>query len=154
VYFWKIESLKRDLIAGALSERERLHYLLWLGGVTTAAYAIPLGPPNVWDHAYSVVMVLGFILGTVYLYYCNHGRSGSDFLTRYVSLSWVFGIRFTVLVSLPTIVAGLIAESLLLGAVPEDSTFFESALSALLEVGYFMRLGRHFSEVSSSRVAA
>ena len=153
VYFWRLERLKQDLIAGTVSERSSLSYLLWFVGVTTALYAIPLGELNVWDHVDSIVVVLGFLLGTLYLYRCNLGDSGDDFLTRFVSLGWVFSIRFTVLTAIPAVSAGLIIESFLSGGIPEHSTAFESAVLALLEAGYYLRLGHHFSEVSSVRVA-
>ncbi len=154
MYFWRIEKLKQDLVAGAVSERSSLLYLLWFGGITTALYLIPLGQLNIWDHVDSAVIVLAFIVGTVYLYRCNLGPSGQDFLLRYISLGWVYSVRFTFLVGIPVIAAGLVAEALLYGEVPQDSTPFESAVLALLEVAYFIRLGHHFSAVSSTRVAA
>ena len=154
MYFWKLNALKQELVSGSVTERERLLYLLWLGSVNTAAYAVPLGELNFWDHVDSAVTVLGFLLGTWYLYYRNRGSFGRDFLTRYVSMNWVFGIRFTVLVGLPAIFAGLIVEFALLGDVPGNSTAFESAVLGLVEVVYFLRLGYHFGQVSSARVAA
>ena len=78
-----------------LSERESLFYLLWLVGTTTAAYAIPLGELNLWDHVDSATTVVATVAGAIYFYSCNGGASGTEFLARYVSLNWVVGIRFT-----------------------------------------------------------
>lgn len=87
MYFWKLSALKRELAAAHLGEREALLYLLWLGGLATAGYALPIEDPNLWDHVDSAFTVAIFLLGAIYLYRCNGGASGTDFLGRYLSLT-------------------------------------------------------------------
>lgn len=154
MYFWRIARLKSELAASAVGQREAVLYLLWLGGITTVASSFPLGEFNVWDYVDSATMILAFLLGTLYLFSCNGGAAGSSFLVRYVSLSWVFGVRFMVIAGIPTIVAVLLAEDLLLpGSVREVTAPWESLSLVALEVGYYLRLGHHFREVANARAA-
>jgi len=152
LYFWRISQLKNELAASTVGQRESLLYLLWLGGVFTFASSFPLGDLNIWDYIDSAMMVLTFLFGTLYLFYCNGGAVGSSFLVRYVSLNWVFGVRFTGLVGIPITVAVLIAEEYLLpGGVPEVTTPWESLSLVALEVVFYLRLGSHFRDVANAR---
>lgn len=154
MYFWNIESLKRDLVFDGLGDRESFLYLLWLGSVTAALYAIPFGEENLWDHIDSVVGIAAIGIGTYWLYRCNGGAEGSEFLARWVSLSWVFGIRFTV-VAIGVVVVLLVGiEFVFPGTIREESTPVESAGAALVEVVYYWRLGHHVRAVSSVSRAA
>jgi len=154
LYFWRIAELKSELAASTVDQRESLLYLLWFGGVTTLASSLPLGEFDVWDYVDSATMLLAFLFGTLYVFSCNGGAAGSSFLVRYVSLNWVFGIRFIVLAAIPTIVAVMMAEEWLLpGGVPEVTTPWESLSMAGLEVGFYLRLGRHFRDVANARAA-
>jgi len=154
MYFWNIESLKRDLVFDGLGDRESFLYVLWLGLVTAALYAIPFGEQNVWDHIDSAVGIVAIGVGTYWVYRCNGGAEGSEFLARWVSLSWVFGIRFTVvaIVVAVALVAGI--ELLFPGTIREESTPVESVGVALVEIVYYWRLGHHVSAVSSVSRAA
>ncbi|MGD2063883.1 MAG: hypothetical protein PVF51_09935 [Nitrospirota bacterium] len=147
MYFWDVESLKRDLSAGRVDERDSFLYLLCLGGATLAAGAVPLDAVNVWDQLDALVGAAGFLAGTAYIFRRNGGSGGSDFLTRYLSMCWVFGIRFTILVTIPTLVAVFVLEGLEFGDVSDGSTPIESAVLAVLEIAFYLRLGRHFSDL-------
>jgi len=152
MYFWDVQSLKRDLSMGRVGERDSFLYLLCLGGVTLAAGAVPLHTLNVWDYVDALVGAAVFMGGTAYVFSQNGGSRGSDFITRCLSMCWVFGIRFTILVTIPTLMGVLVFEGLEFGEISDGSTPIESAVLAVLEIVFYLRLGRHFSDlVASSR---
>jgi len=153
VYFWKLQSLKQDLIGARLSQRQSCLYLLCLGGLTMLGYSIPADPLGLWDHVVSAIAITGFLLGTMYLYRCNGGAAGADFLSRYVSMNWVFGIRFLILLALPAMFATVGVELLLTDDVPDHTTPVEASVSAVLALCYFWRLGHHFSHVAERGAA-
>ncbi len=149
VYFWNIESLKSDLCCGRVSDRDALYYVLWLGGLTTISYSVlSLGDQNVWDHVNAAFSLAAFLVGVPYVFRRNGGSASTDFLLRFVSLGWVFGIRFLVRIGIPVIIAALVLEKLLLGEVPDVSTPYESLAYAGLEVAYFLLLGTHMFQCS------
>lgn len=151
MYFWRIGRLEEDLAASRVGERESLHYLLWLGGATTVASLLPVEYSNLWDHLDAAAMLLVFLVGTGWTFARNGGTGGRDFLVRYVSLSWVFGIRFVVLVAMPVIVLLFVAEAWLLpGGVPASTTPWEWIAFAALDVAFYLRLGEHFREVATA----
>jgi hypothetical protein len=154
LYFWRIAQLKNELAAASVGQRESLLYLLWLGGVTTAAASLPLGEFNTWEYVDSATTLLAFLFGTLYVFSCNGGVAGRGFLVGYVSLNWVLGIRFLVLAAIPTIAAVVVVEAWLMpGGVPEATTPWESLSLVVLEVGFYVRLGHHFREVAAARAA-
>ena len=150
MYFWRIARLREDLVASRVGERESLGYVLWFGGVTTLLSSLPLGEFNLWDYVDVVTMFAAFLIGTAYVFRCNGGSSGREFLTRYVSLNWVFGIRFFFLVAIPVFAAVLVIQSYLPGGLPLETTPWESGTLAALEGVFYFGLGQHFKKVAAA----
>jgi len=156
VYFWNIEALKSSLRAGGMEDRSAIRYLLCLGGVTLAGYSVLplLGRRNAWDTIDEVVWLVAFLAGTYFVYRRNGGAAGRDFLPRFLSLTWVFGIRFSVMVTLPCVASVVVLETLIFGSVPELTTPYESAVNAGLAIVYVFGLARHVAACSAGGIAA
>jgi hypothetical protein len=148
MYFWNITALKEDLIADSVTERNRLGYFLWSGGMYVLG-AFPLGDANMWDRLDWVGMLIVFVFGSLYAYRCNALGDGRDFLTRIIALGWVFGVRFTVSIVIPVVIAAFVIEEIAMGEVAETTTPFQTAALILLEVVFYWRLGHHVKDVAS-----
>ncbi len=149
MYFWNLEALKQELRAGHLGNEAALRYLLWYGGVVLVAFTFPYA--DSWTHwvtpAWLAVEILVFVLGTLRVYRLNGSALGTDFLGRYVSLSWVFGLRFIVLVSIPATVALVLCESMVIGDDAEGDTVLGALVGIGLSAAYYWRLGDHFEDL-------
>jgi Ca2+/H+ antiporter len=151
MYFWRIEDLKYSLVVKPPSQLESLKYLAALL-IAKACLAMEIvvhnslvHPDPAWripDLTASIVGPLSGIVGIVYCFVKNGGRTGSSFLQRLVALYWVMVIRFTVIVFVPSaVLLALICRSasrLVLVLWP---------VSVILVVLFYWRLGSHFADV-------
>lgn len=145
MYFWRIDRLKVDLATGGLSQSEQLKYVVAevaLAGLAT----IPLLEPNWFDVLGALLGVVIMVGGTFYVYRCNGGAAGDDFIVRYTSLGLVAFLRFVVLVLLPVLAAYLVVMELTLG-VSDETSLSEVLLTAATLFVYFFLLGRHVAEL-------
>ncbi len=146
MYFWKIDKLKNDLLKKPLSESESFKYLL----ATLVVYSlgmIPFLENNIWDVYSAIIITLITAIGAYYIYKCNKGASGNNFLQKYFSIGWVVGIRWMVFIALPIMVIFYIVKALL-SDIPSYTTFTDVILVHLLYIQYFWLLGKHIKEVS------
>lgn len=145
MYIWRIEDLKRDLKQGSLSEKESLKYLL-IFLFFTSLEAIPMEGSNKWDLYSAIAFGVITILGTWYLYICNGGEQGKDFVQRYLSLGLVVAIRWTVFVFLPLFIIYLVV----FGGVEMQSgetTFPYMLFGTFAVLTYYVLLAKHFKDV-------
>lgn len=148
MYFWNISQLKKDLKESPLPESENLKYLLpniALYGVWWIPFWIST---NIWDLYSALLMIIIMIVGTYYLYLCNHWASGKDFLSKQLSISWVVGIRWTVLLFLPSLILyGIVMESFG-GGIPENTTWIDMIFQNFLYTIAFWLIGKHMKDVA------
>ena len=145
MYIWKIEDLKKDLKQGPLSEKESFKYLLaFLFFVSLGA--IPMEGSNKWDLYSALAFGAITILGTWYLYICNGGEQGKNFVERYLSLGLVVAIRWTVFIFLPLFIVYLIAfgEMEMQSGETTSSYMVFGTLTALTYYGLLMK---HFKDL-------
>ena len=151
MYIWRIESLKKDLKEGPLSEKENFLYLLLLLVLGTIALFPVIGSvSNHWDVYIAILTVAMTILGTWYLYKINGGNDGIRFVERYLALGWVVLVRYSVFVGIPTLI---IYAVFIVGTMDPNSTEviqstkYDFYLSFILGVAYYWLLGKHFKDV-------
>jgi len=85
MYFWKIDKLNQELIAGDLTEHETFKYLL----ASTVLYSLAMiqySNPNQFDTWSGLLSGLVGILGLFFIYRCNGGRNGKNIVIRYLSI--------------------------------------------------------------------
>ncbi len=149
MYFLQLDSLKRDLAARAISEREALPYYLWLGGLSLLAPTLAVGNRNLWDIATDVGVCAVFLVGTVLAYGRNRAAGGHDFFIRYICLSWVVGLRVT-LVSVFAALPGVLLEAYVLGEFPEHTTPFETSFVIGTIAILYWRIVVHIESVAET----
>ena len=146
MYFLNINALKQQLKDPGLTEIDSLKYLLLLSLIGM----LPIPKPPYFTTGtflYYVVGTIIFVLGTLYCYQKNGGPSGTDFLKRYIALSWVLAIRF-----LPII---LLFGLLMALGVFSRLTFSEQKVIVLFiiysfSIIYFWRIAHHMEDISPS----
>ncbi len=150
MYFWKIENLKKDLIKGSLSENESFMYLmatLIIYGFST----IPLLDSTMWDVYAGLVGFVLQIIGAYYVYKCNKGSSGNNFLQKYLSIGWVLGIRWLIMVLIPFVAVYIVCGWL--AAVMYDVDilqydFLNLFILSLFSISYYWLFGKHMKDVA------
>ncbi|MDP3986959.1 MAG: hypothetical protein Q8P81_01915 [Nanoarchaeota archaeon] len=146
MYFWKINRLKSDLLKKPLSESESFKYL-FATLILLSLVTIPFLENNIWDVYSAIIATIITAMGVYYIYKCNKGAKGKNFLQRYISIGWVMGIRWSVLIALPIIAIYLIVMALS-GGIPDYTTLAEVIFFNLLHISYFWFFGKHIKEVS------
>lgn len=154
IYFWKIKRLKYELASSRQSARHTLVYLACILGIQIGLRMLAhfIGePPSLWDHLDLGVFL--FLLGTggVYCFFANGGKSGRDFISRYISLAWVFGVRFAVMVELPLTFCLYDIPSIFI-EMPVQTQWYDVVLSMTLRLTFYFFLARHIQDVAHGRV--
>lgn len=150
MYWWNIKALKKELLAGPLSEAKIFPYLL-ASTIVVSLMLIPV--TGEWvetqlDVYNALIGVVITALGTYYAYRCNGGATGKNFLQHYFSLGWVVGIRLGVMVMIPAFLLlflVLAAQEGYTGA----TTWGDIIFITLLSLFYFWRLGKHIKDVAT-----
>lgn len=147
MYWWKIDNLRTDLVNGRLSERARFQYLLIFVVLTAVAMEYPLiaHQPNLWDRVFLVVAFSLDVLGTIWLYRVNGGSRGRGFLERYLSLGWVFLVRFFVF-SAPVLLVVYIGGELA-GVLTDETGLFDVVVMTAWYAFFLVGLGSQFRRV-------
>src|SRR3989344_3329429 len=146
MYFWKIEKLKNDLLKKPLSESESFKYLF----ATTVLYSLGMTPfleNSIWDVYSAIITALITAIGVYYVYKCNKGASGSNFLQKYLSMGWVVGIRWSVFVMIPLMIVYFVIVAIL-SSIPDNTTLSDLLFFNLLYIQFFWLLGKHIKEVA------
>lgn len=155
IYFWEIDQLKSDLATKGLPRRHVWIYLsaILLVLIATEGFSIQiLGATNIWDRIDSGIFTIFLILGTTYCYYVNGGPEGKDFADRYISLAWVFGVRYTVLIAIPSALCLLIVLATSVG-LTDETVWYEVLFSGLLTLLFYCLLSAHIRDVALNRVS-
>ncbi|MBR9788621.1 MAG: hypothetical protein GYB40_11860 [Vibrionaceae bacterium] len=114
MYLWNIEALKRDIVGGRFTEKDRFIYALIYIVFSAVAFEYiqdsDTEHSNVWDQVEAIANIVVVLAGTYFAYRANGADSGSDFLGRYFSLGFVVTIRFLALL-VPIVILRLMYES-------------------------------------------
>lgn len=148
MYFWNIDKLKADLRERQLTERETFKYLM----ATQLLYGLAMIPYikyNIWDIYSAIVALLVTFIGVYYIYKCNNGAAGSNLLQRYLALSWVVGIRYSVLLMLPVSIVFYVAVETY-SDIPNYTTPFDVLFGNALFVVFYVLVGKHIKDLSKS----
>lgn len=155
MYFWNITQLKSDLASEGLPRRDLLLYLAAILAVQALAYFLPSGSggeATIWDKIDYGVFLASLILGTACCYSVNGGSKGKAFPERYVSLAWVFGVRYALGVVIPSFVGLYLALSLFTD-LPDKTVWYEVLLNALLSLFFYVFLASHMRDVALNRIS-
>jgi len=149
VYFVNINSLKRDLSFGSLDQRDVAIYIFLVGG------AILPSRPLLFDISgslplVSIIMLAHVVIHAIGVFACYraNGRAGGlRFAERFLSLSWVVGLRVFLCTLLPVVGLRLFAEHL----YPDSSQLVREGLIELPVTALaYWRLQFHFRSLEVS----
>ncbi len=148
MYFWKIERLKADLKTGVLPQNEQFGYVL-AHTVLWSVGSIQYLNNNWYDVLSGFTIMAVVILGTIYVYGSNSGRNGDRFLERFISIGWVLGIRFLVIVFIPAMILFFIVYGLIFH-VPDETGIVEVIFMTVLVGLYYLWFGYHVRQVAAN----
>ncbi|WP_152996235.1 hypothetical protein [Pseudoalteromonas sp. H105] len=146
MYFWKIESLKSDLREGNLTQSNDLKYLAGTLVLFVLA-SFPSDTVNLFDYFNILLGVLSVICGTALCFFANGGNQGSDFLRRYLSISWVVGIRLLV-TTVPIFILIYVVVELAGYGFSEETNSLDLALQTVFSVFYYWRVIHYIKQIS------
>ena len=147
MYFWNIEKLKQDIKNGGLSESMQFKYfLIWI--ILTIFAELSYVDSNFSDIKYEFATDLLFtILGTIYLYKCNGGANGKDFLQKYISIGLVVFFRIILY-----FIAFMILLTILLAFSEISDAQYDNLvnyiITPILLLVYYWRAGIHIKDVA------
>ena len=158
MFFWNVAALKRQLASGALPPRAGLRYtiaglislsVLWEIGWRTATPAMAV------DNVAAVANLAVLVFGTLVVYAANGGDRGTDFLGRFLSLSWVVGVRIFVGLIAAIFVAGIVAELRAPGSLdaPGSIEHMSAILVVLFNAFFYWRLAVHIRQVAFAQAS-
>ncbi len=94
MHFVKINNLKADIAENGVPPRDSLKYIILL--MLLVSFPFPFGNMQieVFNGIYWIINSVILIVCTIYCYQKNGGDSGINFLSRYLSITFVVSIRF------------------------------------------------------------
>ncbi|MBK8814808.1 MAG: hypothetical protein IPN42_04530 [Methylococcaceae bacterium] len=93
--------MKAELTARAVSEGKSFFYFIAIIGFDCLQFTLvrlstaPV-PLSDWEHVDSLSTFVLTVLGLIFLFWCNGGIRGKDFVYRYFPLAFVVGWKFMV----------------------------------------------------------
>ena len=160
MYWWRINPLKAELASGAVSESEKLKYLMAMlllyvisGEVSyLAAQADPGDTLTATDWLSSALFVITTFIGTYYCYRRNRAGDAKCFIERFVCLSWPITIRFLAIMLLGfaaffgfgDMLGGDQFESWLL-----EESFLGVAILLVFQFAFYWYLARHIYDTAT-----
>lgn len=149
MYIWKIDKLNEELIAGDITQREIFKYLM-ASSILYALAMIKYSNANTLDTLLGVACMVITVIGLLFIYKCNGGDNGKDFLIRYILISWVVGVRMFVLLTMPVIIVSIILKTIYMGGVSGETTNIELIYIILLNIISVLWVAKHINRVAKA----
>lgn len=151
---WDTKHLKSELASHAIPEGKSFLYFLaitvfdWLQFTAFRLWPSS-GAISSWEQADALSTVVITILGLAFLFWCNGGRLGKDFLYRYFPLSFVVGWKFVASVSVVLWLVSLAMQNVSASAAGWASTI----ILAVFNIAMFLCIGHHMRGLSHANPA-
>jgi hypothetical protein len=146
---WDTKHVKSELAARAISEGKVFLYFFAIMGFdwlqfTAIRLSAVSGVIADWARMDAWSTFCLTVIGLVFLFVCNGGTLGRDFLYRYFPLSFVVGWKFMVCASMALWAIGLVLRGQPAAVVGWTST----ATLAIINIAMFLRIDAHLREVA------
>jgi len=140
--WFNIKELERKISSNELSDRDAYDYVLAHFIVSALTIYACSGTGIKWVDGLNVILlVLIVIVGMNKTYKTNDEIDGKDFLKRFFAISWVVGIRLTLVAILFAVIIG-IAEIIVGGKELPVSNSFNNVvrlvLMVVVEIAYYL----------------
>jgi uncharacterized RDD family membrane protein YckC len=154
IYIWNINGLKSDLVKKNLSGTDALIYLACILVVQILSWFLAYhdgGEINIWDKIEIMSFIIFLISGSAYCCHANGGWKGSDFMSRYISLAWVFGVRYTILIPVPV---SLVLYTLipLFSELPDSTQWYDTLFYTVFRIPFYLMVAKHIKDVAQNRL--
>lgn len=151
---WDTKHVKSELAAHAISEGGVFLYFFAIMGFdwlqfTAIRLSAVSGVIADWARVDAWSTFCLTVIGLVFLFMCNGGTHGKDFLYRYFPLSFVVGWKFVMSASMALWGIGLVLHDQPAAVVGWTST----ATLAIINMAMFLRIGVHLREVARASSA-
>jgi hypothetical protein len=147
--FWDTKHLKSELAANAISEGKLFLYFFAITGfdwLQFTAIRLSSTPDTIydWERVDALSTLFLTVIGLIFLFLCNGGIRGKDFLYRYFPLSFVIGWKFMVCASITIWLVDLVmfGEPAYFVGLASTATF------SIFNIAMFLRIGFHIREVA------
>jgi uncharacterized RDD family membrane protein YckC len=154
IYLWNIDRLKFDLADNRIPKKHTLIYLTCILAYQIATWSLACFTGdglNLWDYIDAAASVLFMAGGIGYCFHVNNGRKGSNFSARFISLAWVFGLRYMIMIEMTLSLVLYMVLSRTAG-MPDESQWYDALFNAVLRVPFYIFLARHIRDVALNRV--
>jgi len=154
MYFWKVESLKKDIVDGSFTDKELIPYVvlyagLYALGIERIGY-LPYEDVNIWTYVLSTLNVLVPIAGTIYAYKSNRGDKGENFASKYFSIGFVVGVRFIVYL-IPVMALMIVYWMVMFGEQEElPTTYVEVILFSSWYALFYYKMAKHIGDTAKA----
>jgi hypothetical protein len=106
-YIWDIETLKKWIINGWLTQKNKLIFFLLLSCINMLLASTPktyIFSPFylVFLHRYMPVLILAIAI--IIAYINNGGKEGNNFIERFVMIDWIVFVRICIFFTIPIII--------------------------------------------------
>jgi hypothetical protein len=145
MYIWNLEKVTAEIKDRPFTEAELFPYFL----VYTALYSPIIIPVmgtvtyNLWDTVMGVIYFFISLIATYYIYRKNGGPNGKDFVQKYLTIGFVFWVRWVVFVALPVTVIWMF----FLLSDTTTTQLFDVVIFSLLSAHYYWRLGVYLGKL-------
>jgi hypothetical protein len=147
MYWWRIDDLRAELIAGTMTERTRFYYVMADAVLTTLVTESGTGWHDAWDAVLSVIAIVSTIVGTGWVFRLNGGGRGRNFVERYLALGFVVMIR-VLAAAIPIMVAAILVPAILGHPLSESTGPIDFVVVHGLMVAFWIVLGREMRRVA------
>lgn len=159
MYFWNLSALKKDLIEKKLSEHDVFKYFFAnVVALGTLSYVFMdpsmtsvLGgyDTNAIDLYINISTGITTILGTWYVYHCNGEKYGKDFFYTFFPVSFVWGVRYAVIIFIPLLVILSVYNDLTKN-VDFVTTWFDYGIFVGADILYYVLLNKHMQSITET----
>ena len=144
MYFLSINNLKHDLISKKLTEYDAFLYLVSQSTIIYIAYLLKTETTtNNFDVFHDITSLFILILATYYCYVCNNKTNGTDFLLRFISISWVVTIRFVLITAILYVPFSIIRDG-------KETGLIDVIFNITLDIALYYRISHHIKIISNN----
>lgn len=152
MYFWRVNPLVEDLKNGRVTQRQKMYY--YLAGTLLSLIYIFISSavavtPNLMT-VVNIVLAISVTVGGILLCYeANHQGDDTEFIDRFVCLSWPINMRM-IAVLIPIYIVAAIASSNNSGRV--ELTIVDVLITLLYSIYFYKWLHLCLMQVSQPTI--
>lgn len=150
MYFFQLRQAKHRLAFGNFPDKQLLPYLIIILLAYTTYSLSPDYRPLLVRATNVLASVALVIFGVLYAYRQNGAEIGEQFISRYIVLWWVVGLRIAFFFVAPVALLVVTIEETMLLSI-EAQVWLETLVSIISELVIYWRISVHMRDVARMR---